>query len=546
MRLPRILALAAIAPLVAAACGSEPLVTAQRADRIAPGAAGPVFGSADSDVAISPTDSAPAEAGSPATEPATTGPPATNPPDTGPTESSPPETIPPETVAPVPIDPAAIDFGTDKPSRSYDEFLLATVADIEAWWTDEFPAVYGSTFQPLKGRIIAAYPGRADDIPGCGAPRTTYAEVREYAAFYCGVGDFMVYDDGDGGLLSVLAERFGAAAIAIVLAHEYGHAIQLRIDALDTGLSTITTEQQADCFAGAWSARAASGRSANIRFTDDDLRAGLISMLEVRDPVGLDQLSEGGHGSGFDRVGAFQVGFFGGAARCESLLRDPLPLSPAQFLSTDDLASGGNAPWGYGDQQLFEMLPGDLNLYWGSDLSETAGTFRPLAVVAVQSAAETECERLDPRFAHGAGLCLDDGSSDTVYINEPAAFDLYRQELFGDFSVGYLLGIAWAEAAQRMLDSARAGEARELYSDCLAGAWVQTDIASRVGDQFLLPQPRHPERGLRISPGDLDETVRTMILIGDTRADENILGTPFEKIEAFRSGLLGGISACGG
>ena len=37
-------------------------------------------------------------------------------------------------------------------------------------------------------------------------------------------------------------------------------------------------------------------------------------MLEVRDPVGTDQFVEGGHGSAFDRVGAFQEGFVNGAA----------------------------------------------------------------------------------------------------------------------------------------------------------------------------------------------------------------------------------------
>ena len=54
-------------------------------------------------------------------------------------------------------------------------------------------------------------------------------------AFYCGLGDFMVYDDGTGGLLFELADNFGPATIGIVLAHEYGHAIQQR-----SGASTAT------------------------------------------------------------------------------------------------------------------------------------------------------------------------------------------------------------------------------------------------------------------------------------------------------------------
>jgi hypothetical protein len=421
------------------------------------------------------------------------------------------------------------------------------VTDIERWWSEQYPVVYGGTFEPLEGRIIAAYPDRPDDIPGCGEARTSYEEVREFAAFYCAVGDFMVYDDADDGLLATLAHRFGPATIAIVLAHEYGHAVQLRVGALESGLPTITTEQQADCFAGAWSARVAAGSAGGITFSDDDIRAGLISMLEVRDPVGLNQFAPGGHGTGFDRVNAFQEGFLEGLGRCTELLDDPMALSPADFFG-DDGDAAGNAPWGFeGEAELFRMLSSDLNLYWGSDVESTAGRFETLTVVAVDSPEQADCDQLSAYFAHGAALCVeDDVYDDVVYVYEPAAYGLYVQDLFGDFSVGYLLGTAWAEAAQRTLGIATTGEQRALVDDCLTGAWVQTDILVEHPDTGLvtLPEPRDPERQTRISPGDLDETVRTMLLVGDATADADVVGTPFEKIEAFRSGMLGGVDAC--
>jgi len=47
-----------------------------------------------------------------------------------------------------------------------------------------------------------------------------------------------------------------------------------------------------------------------------------------------------------------------------------------------------------------------------------------------------------------------------------------------------------------------------------------------------------------VSPGDLDEAVRTAILIGDLGVDDNVLGSPFEKIDAFRDGVIGGLDAC--
>ena len=106
--------------------------------------------------------------------------------------------------------------------------------------------------------------------------------------------------------------------MGIVLAHEYGHAIQSRIGALDQFLATIYTEQQADCFAGAWAGQAYRGESPLLRLGDADVRAGLIAMLEVRDPVGTNQFVEGGHGSAFDRVGAFQEGFVNGPSAAPS------------------------------------------------------------------------------------------------------------------------------------------------------------------------------------------------------------------------------------
>ena len=101
-----------------------------------------------------------------------------------------------------------------------------------------------------------------------------------------------------------------------------------------------------------------------------------------------------------------------------------------------------------------------------------------------------------------------------VYLNEPVALDLYRQQTFGDFSLGYLIGLAWAEAAQIALGSTRSGEDRQLVNDCLAGAWVRSVIP--VNRE--LPQPRDERRTSVVSPGDLDEAIRTAIIIGDSAA----------------------------
>ena len=57
---------------------------------------------------------------------------------------------------------------------------------------------------------------------------TTYEEITEFAAFYCPDDDFIVYDDGEDGVLFSLAEEFGPTILGVVMAHEFGHAIQAR------------------------------------------------------------------------------------------------------------------------------------------------------------------------------------------------------------------------------------------------------------------------------------------------------------------------------
>ncbi len=98
--------------------------------------------------------------------------------DPGSTDPDPVPTTPPPTV-PLDFEADAIDFGPEKPARAYDDFLLAALTDLNAWWADGVPArSTARPFEPLAGDVYAAYPERPDDIPGCGTPRTTYDDVQ--------------------------------------------------------------------------------------------------------------------------------------------------------------------------------------------------------------------------------------------------------------------------------------------------------------------------------------------------------------------------------
>ncbi len=464
----------------------------------------------------------------------TEAPASTDPSPTEPTEpGDPTATVPPASTVPGRAE-QLLNFGEEKEERPYDEFLVAALNDVEVWWAEQYPIIYGAPFEPLEGGIYAGYPTRSDPLPGCGRDNETeYDELVFFAAFYCPDGDFIAYDDGEDGLLYELTTGVGPAVMGGVLAHEYGHAIQARAGVLDDQPPTIVTEQQADCFSGAWLARVVRGEAPGVTATDDDIRAGLIALIEVRDPLGVDQSLPGSHGSGFDRVGAFQVGYEEGPARCAELIDNPLPLMPNVFVRTPSDPEGkGNSPYGYdatkGEVPGFIVI--DLNEFWTSVLSGMDEPVRPLELVPFSDPDEVVCEEeLAGDEQIGALLCL---PSRTVFLEEPLARDRY--ERMGAFAIGYMLGTAWSEAAQTTFDSPLDGEDRALINDCLTGAWAQT----------LVPDPDVPSDGTIIEPGDLDEAIQTALVAGDRTSTTDVVGSAFEKIDSFRTGVLGGVEAC--
>jgi len=480
-------------------------------------------------------DTAPPETTVTETLPPLTLPPDTDPPETDPTETDPPDSDPQSTTTTVEGPPASaiFDLGDAKPQRDYDEFLQQAFIDVQNWWLTIYPDIYGEEFPPLSGGVFPAYPGRTDPIPGCGQDRaTSYREVREFAAFYCANGDFIVYDDGDEGILFSLADEFGASILGVVLAHEFGHTVQARTGALQSGSPTIVTEQQADCFAGAWTGRAARGEAEGIALTDEDVRSGLVAMITVRDPAGTDQFSDGGHGSAFDRVGAFQLGFVEGPQRCADLIDNPLPLVPNVYRTLEDQANQGNLPFGYGQGEIVPLVVDDLNAYWPTTVAAEGGQLGPLTLTPVSSADEAQCGDLVGDLSIGAALCP---STAEVFLAEPLARDLHAE--FGDFAVGYMLGTAWSDAAQLALGSELQGEPRALATDCFVGAWVATIIPDETGTT-------PGGRGASVSPGDLDEAIQTALVVGDDGAGDDIVGSGFEKIASFRDGVLDGLPAC--
>ncbi|HRE01024.1 MAG TPA: neutral zinc metallopeptidase, partial [Ilumatobacteraceae bacterium] len=436
--------------------------------------------------------------------------------------------------------------GTNKEPQPYDEYLQRALADVQDFWRATYPAVYGSTYEELAGGIWASYPGReGNPIPaypdGCrGDPREMY--IAQSNAFYCSFGDYMAYDDFD--LIPRLVDDYGETAVGVVFAHEFGHAIQARVnnpDVWGVNAPVVRGEQQADCFAGAWTAHVARGESALLNFGDEGVRAGLSAMVAVKDPllvldangqpVSPDVFEGSAHGTAFDRVGAFQYGFLGGAPACKDMETTPLPLLNIKFTDEGDLAREGNTPYdGDPAQQidpLMTLLSTDLDRFWTLSVS---GFSSPQLVGYPNNGPYPSCPGVpEDNFPLHVFYCQ---ATNQVMYDDGYTRRLFQ--VFGDFSVGYLISNAWNEAVQTELGSSLAGERRLLINTCLTGAWTGNIIPDGTNTQPFT-----------ISPGDLDEAVQVALVLSPEEAISDMsMGSSFEQIDFFRAGVLGGVSEC--
>ena len=443
-----------------------------------------------------------------------------------------------------PIIDGVIDFGERGPTHpEYDGFLTAAIADIQSFWATSFAEVYATAWTPLAGGVYAGYPGREAPIPGCiNAPAdSTYEEIAQGGAFYCKLNDFMAYDDD--GLLPSLVDSLGRESVAIVLAHEFGHAVQQR--AGEWGRSGVLKEQQADCFAGAWSAHVASGGSDTMTFDDKAVRSGMVGMLQIGKlgdrTDGTKPLdSSDPHGTGFDRVSAFQDGFEGGAQRCKAFFTEGRMNKLINIAFDLNDPNAGNLPLidpnpdpTNGPSDIVTIIPAGLDVFWVALTADNSITFTPPTFSDYSSQGPfPTCSGIDDAaWPNNVIYCPDDN---TIYWDKDFAVKLSSDLNFGDMSVGYLFSNAYSEAIQVALKTTTSGENRVLGNDCLTGAWVASIV------------PPSTNAKITLSAGDLDEAVSTAIALSDPTADTNKVGSAFEKVDAFRTGVLGGLAACQG
>jgi predicted metalloprotease len=402
-------------------------------------------------------------------------------------------------------------------AMSYRELIDVAVIDIQAFWEDAYPEAYGEPFEPIPDSRL--FPAGADELPPpCGDQEIAPDDVADNA-FYCFPDDYVAWDDES--FFPALYRDYGPFTVAVVLAHEWGHAIQGRalIDA-----PSIVAELQADCFAGAWTRYVADGESPALELEASALEQALAGLIAFRDEPGSDVYDDEAHGSAFDRINAFQEGFEDGVAHCATYPESPPLVLDLPFESDAEYESGGNLPL----DEAIEAAAIDLNSYW----SEAEEGFVEIDAVQPYDPDGEELpvcgsrEYTREELAFSIFYCAADNY---VGFDETLVEVVYRE--MGDFGVATLLATQWGLSAQMQAGLEEETGDTVLQRTCFAGSWTG-DVAAGRSDFAL-------------SPGDLDEAIQAILgFAGDGGADDVGYGGAFEQVQAFRDGFFYGHDAC--
>jgi predicted metalloprotease len=419
-----------------------------------------------------------------------------------------------------------------KKTADYRETLTAAIDDIQRYWSEAFPELYGAAYQPIpKDRIIAARPGIK--LPRCQGATLTYDDAKDNA-FYCYRSNFIAYDDV--GLFPRLNRDFGRMAVALVLAHEWGHAVQDR--ASNARQPTILKELQADCFAGGWLAHIANGGSASVKLEGGSLDSALAAMLNFRDPVGTAADEQGAHGSGFDRTSAFEDGFESGSVACAPYFDSPPPIVEIPFSNEQEAASGGNLP----ADEVIPVAVKLLNSFYAqvepSYLPKTLGEIHLYDSRDSKHLPTCGGDTLDQAVVKNRVFyCLSDGS---FGFDEPYLQHVYDD--IGDFGVVTLVANPFATYVQSLeqFPGVATNADNAVYgADCYTGSFAS---ALYQGELLVNPRTRRPR--YLLSPGDLDESIAAYADYSLARGVETNLDVTFKRLLAFRLGFFYGIRSC--
>jgi predicted metalloprotease len=421
-----------------------------------------------------------------------------------------------------------------------DHIAGMSIADIEEFWT----AAYG---EPLKGKFtpvnsLFSYDLRYKHGTFCGSP--TYEDKN---AGWCPVDGPAQNCPSDGSACSpaentigwdrgaLLPEQRAAGgdiAVTFILAHEYGHAITWAMADLLKGHSleeTLASEQQADCFAGTYIRWVVDDKSPRFTLnTGEGLTKLLVAMIGSRDP--LISASDPNvrrlvHGSAFDRVTAFQMGFNHGASACPGI--DPTEIKQRRAKLPKELLEQGQTGEVPITQDSVKLNIDALTKVFSPAEPPTISFDQPSCPDAKPTPPASYCPATNTIAIDMDRLILM-GTS----LSRGTPLDTKPPVVFGDATAYSVLMSRYMLAVQKergglSLDDTHAG----LRTACLTGV-ASTKLSSR--EEF------------KLTGGDLDETITGLLTNGLIAANVNGDYAPnaFARAEAFRTGVLGDEDSC--
>nr|WP_144033066.1 peptidase [Mycolicibacterium vaccae] len=410
-----------------------------------------------------------------------------------------------------------------------DALVLAAVDDVEMFWQQAYPETFGAAFEPVDE--LVSYDSLDPSSPEvCG--NETYDMPN---AMWCSPlfsdEDFIAWDRGF--LVPTGRQYFGDTSVAALIAHEYGHAVQHNADIVDWLTETIVKEQQADCFAGAYSRWVAEGHSPRFTLsTGEGLNKVLAGAISLADPVWSEHeadMVEEGHGTALDRTRAFQQGFVDGTASCAGI----------------DLAS-------------IEQQRGDLPILLQQGSS---GEIQTGELPLDKSTLSTLMELLDQIYAPRSppGLSFDGHScpggaasppasycpsTNTVVVDLPGLQAMSMPAGTSDYSLpqGDNSGLSIVTSRYALSLQHARGEPLDEPSTALLTACLTGVGQAAMAEPIELPSGN----SLQLAAGDMDEAVGGLLTNGLAAGTVEGLTVPagFTRIEAFRAGLGGSEQAC--
>jgi predicted metalloprotease len=406
-----------------------------------------------------------------------------------------------------------------------DRLAASSVSDIEDFWKTAYPETFGDDFTPVD-QLISWDASGYESQQFCG--EDTYGLVN---AGFCYLDNTIGWDRGE--LLPSLRDSFGDVAVANVLAHEYGHAIQHQAKLNSKGTPTLVAEQQADCFAGAYMRWVAEGNSPRFTVsTGDGLNGLLAAMISFRDPLLSDTDYAPGaneHGSAFERITAFQFGFTDGASSCKSI--DEKEIVQRRGDLPVELQQNQTGEWPVSEESV-------------KAVAEALGTlFKPKNPPEVSFDADAAKGCADARPSPPVSYCP---ATNTIAVDlpqleklgTPAGQDEPGGAVSGDNTAYSVLASRYMLAIQHergglALDNAEAA----LRTACLTGV-----ATTKMTD----PVTTSDGNTVALTAGDLDEAVSGLLTNGLAASDVNGDTVPsgFSRMDAFRTGVLGDEDRC--